>query len=521
MFVINSAAYVHPEFQNELGLVPPCLLPIGNRKLIELQVEAIKNICSTKILVSLPESYILTVNEQYLLQGLGVDVIQVPDDFSLGESLVYILNTKRLSNDQHNLRLLHGDTLISNLCSDLDIISVAETDDDYEWEKVNIDDRDVVWSGFFTFSEPSLFLKYLALHRSNFIQAIYSYSAEKGTNYRELGRWLDLGHINTYFRSRAEITTERAFNSLRIIDNVLEKKSVLNKKIEAEALWFNTVPIEIKKYTPNLLDYGLEDESYYYKLEYLPFLPLNEIFVHGKNSVPFWNVINKLVGRYFKESRNIPLSRSMEMMVNQDAYGLYELKTLARVSEFFEKSIFNLNDTCIVRNDLTVVTYSEVIAHCIELAKKLAIHPCVMHGDLCFSNILYDSRFGKIKVIDPRGINYIGDFTIFGDQKYDLAKYTHSVIGLYDFIIADRYEIVKDELGEHIVFDIDDRIKSIQSNYMRESFIDGIEIKDIMPIVVLLFFSMLPLHDDKPKRQKAMLLNAIRLYKTYIANNDR
>ena len=35
-------------------------------------------------------------------------------------------------------------------------------------------------------------------------------------------------------------------------------------------------------------------------------------------------------------------------------------------------------------------------------------------------------------------------------------------------------------------------------------------------LTILLFLSMLPLHDDNPSRQEAMLLNAMRLYKTYI-----
>ena len=37
-----------------------------------------------------------------------------------------------------------------------------------------------------------------------------------------------------------------------------------------------------------------------------------------------------------------------------------------------------------------------------------------------------------------------------------------------------------------------------------------------MPLVVLLFMSMLPLHEDRPDRQKAMFYNALRIYKKYI-----
>ena len=45
----------------------------------------------------------------------------------------------------------------------------------------------------------------------------------------------------------------------------------------------------------------------------------------------------------------------------------------------------------------------------------------------------------------------------------------------------------------------------------------GITGKDIMPLTVLPFLSMLPLHADRPDRQEAMLINASRLYSEYVA----
>ena len=63
-----------------------------------------------------------------------------------------------------------------------------------------------------------------------------------------------------------------------------------------------------------------------------------------------------------------------------------------------------------------------------------------MHGDFCFSNILYDFKSQSIKVIDPRGLSGDGkEQSIYGDLRYDVAKLAHSVIGKYDFIIAGRF----------------------------------------------------------------------------------
>ncbi|MNF05243.1 hypothetical protein D3C80_2049270 [compost metagenome] len=51
---------------------------------------------------------------------------------------------------------------------------------------------------------------------------------------------------------------------------------------------------------------------------------------------------------------------------------------------------------------------------------------------------------------------------------------------------------------------------------MNAEFIPNILGKDIMPLTVLLFLSMLPLHADRPDRQEAMLVNALRLYSDYV-----
>ena len=43
MIVINSGAYVIPELQAEYGKIPPCMLPLGNKRLLEHQIEAIRD----------------------------------------------------------------------------------------------------------------------------------------------------------------------------------------------------------------------------------------------------------------------------------------------------------------------------------------------------------------------------------------------------------------------------------------------------------------------------------------------
>ncbi|GKQ77217.1 hypothetical protein KAM447_37250 [Aeromonas caviae] len=274
----------------------------------------------------------------------------------------------------------------------------------------------------------------------------------------------------------------------------------------------------IKKYTPHLLDAGvLPEGGRFYALEYLPYLPLNELFVHGRNPVSYWIQKFSLLNKFFSDAREVCKLTSMEMSnISQDTYSLYRDKTISRLEQYAKETGFSVSAE-ITRRDGRPLSVEQIAEDCIKRVLTMPLIPAVMHGDICFSNILFDSRSERLKMVDPRGINFNGDFSIYGDQKYDLAKLTHSVIGLYDFIIAGRYTLDVDADGHEVIhFDIDSRLSMVQEGFMNVPFLDGVTIKDVMPLVVLLFLSMLPLHSDRQDRQKAMLLNAVRLYKTFV-----
>ncbi|EJS83145.1 hypothetical protein KCU_11548, partial [Pasteurella multocida subsp. multocida str. P52VAC] len=158
----------------------------------------------------------------------------------------------------------------------------------------------------------------------------------------------------------------------------------------------------------------------------------------------------------------------------------------------------------------------EIAQECIDNTLKLPEVPAILHGDLCFSNMMYDSRGNSIKVIDPRGMNTKQEMVLYGNQTYDLAKLCHSFIGLYDFIIADSFELEKsDDYGIRLNFNIDSRFEEIQQLFMRKQLLPNVTNNEIIPPTILLFLSMIPLHFDKPNRQEAMLANGLRLYKMW------
>ncbi|MCE1058294.1 MULTISPECIES: phosphotransferase [Pseudomonas] len=520
MIVINSAAYVVPEFRAEFGRIPPCLLPIGNRKLVEYQVPLLRKAYSERIIVSLPVGYELTIDEQRLFADLNIEPTYVPVDFTLAEALLYVLNT--VGEPTEPLRLLHGDTLLEEIPEGVDLIGTAATEDDYSWEtEVVAPGLEVVWCGYFAFASTQVFIRSLALAQGDFVKAVRLYSSQNTLTMVEVNGWHDLGHVNTYFVSRSRITTQRVFNSLRIQNGVVWKSGTERKKIIAEGEWFKKLPVPLRRYIPQLIDSGIDRETgdAFYMLEYLTCSPLNEVFVHGRNPDFFWRRIFNLMGEFLSDARHCVMTESAGFCRSEicaDAVELYKNKTYIRLQQYSDSCGVSL-DAPASYGDRELPSIWRIAEECISRTLDLSVVPTILHGDFCLSNILFDSRGGAIKVIDPRGLNQNYEVTLLGDQKYDLAKACHSLIGLYDFIIAGRYQIdCLPGRGAIIRFSADDRLLSIQKIFMESQLIPGISVADIMPLTVLLFLSMLPLHHDRPDRQEAMLINALRLYAEYV-----
>ena len=117
-------------------------------------------------------------------------------------------------------------------------------------------------------------------------------------------------------------------------------------------------------------------------------------------------------------------------------------------------------------------------------------------------------------MIDPRGVDNDGNLSVYGDLRYDVGKLAHSIIGLYDFIIAGMFSY--SEHGPYDItleFDVTDGIRATQKKFTNLIFAGhSIDELNVYPIMIHLFLSMLPLHSDNSERQKAMLANALRLY---------
>lgn len=520
MILIMSSAFIESELQSEFGPIPPTFLPVGNKRLFEYQAAGLPE--NEDVVLTLPEEYVLELYDQKRIESLGINILRLPCLLSLGEAVLYSLNQLGLPEGE-GLKLLHGDTLFDQLPKDLDVLSLGEVADAYDWAvyqeesttllgSFNVCQNDIrnwVACGYFAFSKPRELSRALVETRLEFIDAVNLYHQRVGLNPIKNEKWLDFGHVHTYYRSKSNMTTQRAFNQMTITSRAVTKRSYKVGKMKAEANWFKKLPPAIKVFTPQLLDvFEIEGEEGY-QIEYLHLTALNELFTFGELPSFVWRRILSACLDFVDSCREISAPQNSSVAKMSSLFGV---KTEQRLQEFARQTGLDL-DTSWMLNGKMIPSLSLILE---KIKKHLPDSNTVAtwyHGDLCFSNILFDFRTGVVKVIDPRGITPEGEISPYGDIRYDLAKLSHSVIGRYDLIIAGYFELVWQPYNVEIIIPKSKRMDAIESYYTR--LIEqryGLTEANLLSMQVHLFLSMLPLHSDNLQRQQALMANALRLF---------
>lgn len=517
--VITSAAYVSAEIAAEIGQLPPALLPLHNRRLFEHQV-ALFPPETHDVHLTLPDGYRLERIDEEKLAALGVEVVFVPTGLSLAESLLYVMTTAGLFHG--SIRVLHGDTLVRQPPVDREDLFIAgRTTAYYPWAEYQVDaagaasfkeglwrpKESLVVAGYFAFSDAALLIRALATARGKFVPALNLYAEVRSLAPEISDEWYDFGHHQTYFASRARHTTERSFNQLSAGTHVIVKRSADSRKIAGEAEWFAQLPGALRRFTPQLLSAGPDgDGGHQYELELLRLMPLSDLLVFGQLPQLVWSSIFDACDDWLVNCRRFA-APAAQLGPSRE---LYLPKTARRLDEFARRRGFDLGRELMFgqRRVPGLARIAELAAAAIPALAAPDL--CVIHGDFCFSNILYDHRAGAVKVIDPRG-----GVDLHGDPRYDVAKLHHSVIGLYDFLIAGRYWISGDDHARFAIeFPIEPAHEGVQHLFAERVFGGAWRGQDpaILAISVLLFLAMLPLHDDQPARQRAFIANALRLF---------
>lgn len=506
ILLILSGAYISAEMQCEFGCIPPCMLPLGGKLLLEHQVQAIE---SSEKYLSLPDDYMLSGHEAEVLKSLKIKVLRVNHEHSLGQSLYEALE-KITINDR--LNILFGDTLIEPT-STLEGVSIGVSRGlgYYKWAvydegsskfSSNAYERKIndVFNGYLSSPNKETLDAALVDADFNFIDALNNISELKTAHLKRIQNWLDFGHLNTYYESRRNFTTERAFNSLTFQDGFLIKSSRRTGKLSAELNWFHSLPTELKLFTPVVAPV---DGGSGYKIEYLNNLTISDIYLFCRGSSLLWKrIISSIFQFYDRCATHFPPS------FGNDYDWDHLRKTRDRWNELPRKTRSRLQ-AILATSNCTIDDLFESIAYSEDEAKSGVLH--LIHGDLCFSNMMYDFRSNRVRVIDPRGCDYSDHKCVFGPGVYDIAKIGHSIIGRYDEIVAARYFSDALEQDNKIIF-YDEHL----NENAEIAFLSCVEERKVNLMLIYkqmigLFISMLPLHADSEVRQKALFINGLRL----------
>lgn len=481
---ILSASYCDPELQAEFGAkIPSCFVPIGPRRLLDLQIREARNIPGLEhIFVALPPGFVTDINDKDV-QTVALDSASMEHTFEYlkGAFLGWYSERNVVFNDDlWHIHVLNGDTLVRG--SSLWSLGALHTTEKLtfsmskEWSATGGKPNNTEYAGKVSFQFRHSDLARDPLFYGSYMNIVRS-AKKVDVAYAE---WLDFGHGDTYYQSKRNLLSSRAFNRVQLTDRGRIVKTGDGDKMRAELEWYRNVPENVAIYTPQVTaNLGTRSKIVdSYQMEYIPCPTLAELLVYGNRTTDFWTSLFEAR----VETLLVDMTRDLsEGYVAAD--GLLMQKTKSRVKD--------LHPTHKKRAD-------ELIAW-VESNEKEC--PAVVHGDLCFSNILFDRRAEALKVIDPRGYDFING--VFGNQLYDLAKLYHSCAGLYDFHMANR----KPTKGQ---LEITSLLARRIEWYAERVW--GVSRKTLVAMTGLLFYSMLPLHTDDTARMLRLVGQASKMY---------
>ncbi len=297
---------------------------------------------------------------------------------------------------------------------------------------------------------------------------------------------------------------------------IVTKTSQNITKLINEIEWYRQIPDGLSILTPKIIDTD-QSKNPFLKLEYIKYPTLAELWLYSDFSPKLWmEMLDELfeILNQFKKHSGI---------VTVDDYDLiYKTKTEDRLSE-----LTNSNESFkkILTSDVLLINGKKyrnwpAIKEDIELRIHDLHHEddnCLIHGDLCFSNIFCDFKTKNFKLIDPRGK---WGSTLFGDMKYDVAKLRHSLVGGFDTIVNGlcTASLIEDNHISMKVFEPKNHQRVCR--YLDELIQNQWNLNEIKLIEGLLFISMLPLHKDHFERQLAFYSIGIQLLNEVLDETD-
>lgn len=303
-------------------------------------------------------------------------------------------------------------------------------------------------------------------------------------------------------------TEPRAFNRLSAEQGVFVKSSTDMAKMRAEHGFFDLAPPQMKRFLLPTFEYAEEDGRASYKMEHLRVPDAALQFVLGTFAEPQFD---QLLDQFFAFIRTRPADEQGRAAVQAAGQAQIVTKMQTRLETFLAGAagarVSAYLDAGGLAGGIAGLQARAEPLITTALAEHGATHLAFSHGDPCLSNILFDSRISLFRLIDPRGAVRREDALLH--PLYDLAKFSHSICGGYDFVNNGLFSI---EIDDGLRLDLQ-RHKGGTPDWMRAAFrarlaAEGWDYIQVRAVEASLFLSMLPLHMDHERKLIAFALIA-------------
>jgi dTDP-glucose pyrophosphorylase len=540
--IVLAAGKTPPALFPLFGRTSPAMIPVNGRPIIHWLVRYLHELEIAHVVVAIREEddRLARLLSQCFREGPTCEQAPITEDRGPGFSLLYCL--RRLKPEEPVLVVL-GDTLFQMPKDEGGLFSspfvlTAPVEDAARWCLAEVDATRTVralsdkpaenpgrWPAlvgvyyFDTAAAARDALEKLAKETTGALQlsdALKPYVKAGRLKARDVPEWLDCGNIDMLTSSRRRLLATRSFNQTQVdeLRGTITKRSTHVRKFTDEINYFRLLPGELAIFFPRLVAFDLMPKNLSLTLEYYGYPTLSEMWVFESFETARWKMIFTTLREILRCFTAFPAELTAE-----EIFRFYWEKTRDRVAEFAAQD--ETFARWIEASDLTINgkpmrSWSALAAEVEREIRAIArTDTCrIVHGDLCFPNILFDPVSRLFKFIDPRGS--FGAAGLFGDGRYDAAKLLHSINGGYDFLIHEMFAVRSTPKS----IDLEQFFPPSRAGVLRhyeEAFAADYDLREVRLIEALLFISMCPLHADSKPRQAAMYATGLRLLHDYFS----
>ena len=332
--------------------------------------------------------------------------------------------------------------------------------------------------------------------------------AEKATQVSHDVEFVDLRQTGALRLFLSGATEPRGFNELIVEDGVFVKSSRDVAKMKAEHDFFDLAPAPMRRFLLPTFDYRETNGVASYRMEHLRVPDAALQFVLGTFTEQHFD---QLLDQFFA----FIAARDQEVVGHDEVRARGQAQILTKMHDrlrTFMATPEGVQVDTLLRAGGTADGLTALEARATALIETaLTDHAkdylAFSHGDPCLSNILFDHRIGLIRLVDPRGATMRNEALMH--PLYDIAKFSHSVCGGYDFVNNVLFSVEVDatlhlELQNH---------RGGAPGWMKDAFAqrlakEGWNLEQVRAVEASLFLSMLPLHLDHPRKLLSFALIA-------------